>query len=139
MKWTWFLAPLTHHEYAVDFKNLAVAIVISLLGPLATLGGFWGWWMHGRHFSLSPMEIANAFQPSSRPSGDGHGQPSRADVLRNCNSNAQADELLTQLRRVFGYQGEPLVQYGLMDADHRLAMGLVGPGGVKPARDGQVW
>lgn len=47
-------------RYAMDKAALAVAVVISLLGPVATLLLFWGWWKLGRRFTMSPLEMINA-------------------------------------------------------------------------------
>lgn len=48
-------------EYQANPRALGLAVVISLLGPLATLTLFWGYWKLGRNFSMSPLELANAF------------------------------------------------------------------------------
>lgn len=47
-------------RYAMDKAALAVAVVISLIGPVATLMLFWGWWKLGRRFTMSPLEMINA-------------------------------------------------------------------------------
>ncbi|CCC07899.1 unnamed protein product [Sordaria macrospora k-hell] len=51
-------------QYAADRSKLGVGVVVSLLGPVATLGLFWGWWRLGREFSLSPLEVVGAFVAS---------------------------------------------------------------------------
>lgn len=48
-------------QYAADRAALGVAVVVSLLRPLATMVLFWWWWNLGRSFSLSPLEVVNAF------------------------------------------------------------------------------
>ena len=51
----------THVLYAAQLPALILATAISLIGPLATLLLFWGWWNLGRDFSMNPLELANAF------------------------------------------------------------------------------
>ncbi|KAJ4402436.1 hypothetical protein N0V85_005306 [Neurospora sp. IMI 360204] len=46
--------------YAAQIPALVLATVISLLGPLATIFLFWGWWNLGRDFSMNPLELVNA-------------------------------------------------------------------------------
>ena len=70
---------------------LGLAILISLLGWIATVPVFFGWWRLGRSVSMSPVEIAKAF-----------GAPG----LRALDSNADAQALLAQC-------GKQEVQYGV--------------------------
>lgn len=46
--------------YVAHTFALVLATVISLLGPLATIFLFWGWWRLGRAFSMNPLELVNA-------------------------------------------------------------------------------
>lgn len=108
-------------QYAADRGNLAVAVVVSVLGPVATLTLFWGWWRLGRSFSLSPLEIANAF--GAPMSADEH---SLIDVLVNGSSNALGDE---PARHVKG-AGDPMVRYAVGDGD-RLFVALAAQDGVR--------
>ncbi|KAK3402320.1 hypothetical protein B0T20DRAFT_390215 [Sordaria brevicollis] len=110
-------------EYKANFPALALALAISLLGPLATLTLFWGYWRLGREFSMSPIELANAFivrglmlpvsetgatsYAKSQGSEDhyrqislhgqdqhqSHDQKQLATLLASCSSNASAKEI----------------------------------------------
>ncbi|KAK3501806.1 hypothetical protein B0T13DRAFT_526109 [Neurospora crassa] len=46
--------------YAAQIPALVLASVISLLGPLATIFLFWGWWNLGKDFSMNPLELVKA-------------------------------------------------------------------------------
>jgi hypothetical protein len=45
-----------------NYRFLAVALTIMLITLIATLLRLWGWWELGRNVSLSPLELAKAFQ-----------------------------------------------------------------------------
>ena len=47
--------------YRTDYWFLGVAIVISLLGVISVGAAYNGWWQLGRDMSMSPLEIAKAF------------------------------------------------------------------------------
>lgn len=47
--------------YISSYLFLALAVLLSLLGWIATLPVFLGWWHLGRAVSLSPIETAKAF------------------------------------------------------------------------------
>ncbi|KAF2027386.1 hypothetical protein EK21DRAFT_72062 [Setomelanomma holmii] len=51
----------THSIYDTDFRYMAGAIVVSVLSVIAIGVTFYGWWDLGRTVSLSPLEIAKAF------------------------------------------------------------------------------
>ncbi|KAK3340807.1 hypothetical protein B0H65DRAFT_578738 [Neurospora tetraspora] len=106
--------------------ELLLAVTVSLAGPLATMVLLWGWWRLGRSFSMSPLELANAF--SSPPEKGPYGKSSltllsdsKSDLGYNddggvstmqqeneaggmdglfvgCNSNASAGELADHFR-----------------------------------------
>ena len=63
--------PYTRHftqvQYAAHIPALVLATLVSLVGPLATLVLFWGWWRLGRDFTMSPLELANAVLQPERP------------------------------------------------------------------------
>ncbi|KAK3499061.1 uncharacterized protein B0T23DRAFT_400744 [Neurospora hispaniola] len=50
----------TQVQYAADRPALVLAVIVSLVGPVAILFLFWGWWKLGRDFSMSPLKLANA-------------------------------------------------------------------------------
>ncbi|KAI8932157.1 hypothetical protein NX059_011040 [Plenodomus lindquistii] len=51
----------TRSIYVTDFRYMAIAASLSTLGLLAVGSTFYGWWELGRDFSLSPLDIAKAF------------------------------------------------------------------------------
>jgi len=133
-------------QYAADRGALALAVVVSLVGPLAVLVLFWGWWDLGRKFSMSPLEVANAFLlvPHGSRSGGmgpdfhtdqahtGDSETAAAELLAGCSSNASAEQLLTQIysntgsKKVHG-RG-PVLQYGISTNTGRLSFLLARPG-----------
>ncbi|KAK0642079.1 hypothetical protein B0T16DRAFT_496649 [Cercophora newfieldiana] len=123
-----YTSELVRVQYAADRGNLAVAVIISLLGPVATLGLFWGWWKLGRTFSLSPLEVANAF--STGTVGGGH---SAVDVVVGGGSNASARELAKHVRN----SGDPVVRYGVGDAN-RLVVAFSGAESLKAPKANDV-
>lgn len=56
-----YTSHLTQLQYAANIPALLLAVTVSLAGPLATMVLLWGWWRLGRSFSMSPLELANAF------------------------------------------------------------------------------
>lgn len=50
-----------HPVYTSSYLFLTLAVLFSLLGWIATLPVFLGWWHLGRAVSLSPIETAKAF------------------------------------------------------------------------------
>jgi len=125
-----FMSDATRVQYAVDWRNMAVAVAVSLLGPLTTLLLFWGWWNLGRPFSLSPLELVNAFHP---------GPGSAAGIVAASHGNAEADELVKLLREGGAAgQGDPAVWYGVVGGTNRLGMGVAGENGVRRPKAGEV-
>ncbi|KAL9632908.1 MAG: hypothetical protein Q9204_003612 [Flavoplaca sp. TL-2023a] len=74
-----------------NYRFLAIAVLFSVLGWLATIPVFLGWWHLGRAVSLSPIETAKAF-----------GAPG----LGNRDSNADA-------RAILKATGKHEVRYGI--------------------------
>lgn len=81
-----------HPIYTSSYLFLALAVLFSLLGWIATLPVFLGWWHLGRAVSLSPIETAKAF-----------GAPG----LNTKDSNADAKGILKDV-------GRREVRYGAM-------------------------
>ena len=76
--------------YVTDYKFLYLGAVVSLFGILAAIPTFWGWWEDGREVSMSPIEVAKAFD---------------APLLASADCNATARQLLNQI-------GSKGVRYG---------------------------
>ena len=47
--------------YTTNYAYMAAAFVVSLLGVLSVIPTYYGFWTLGRTVSLSPLEIAKAF------------------------------------------------------------------------------
>ncbi|KAK3402058.1 hypothetical protein B0T20DRAFT_129223 [Sordaria brevicollis] len=132
-------------EYAADIYKLRLAIVVSLAGPLAASILYWGFWELGRDFSMSPLELANAFQAggSARTMRveietdsdtdrmiavtetevtDADTNKRFATIFQSFSSNASAKKILRGIR-----QGskEPRVQYGVLDSTKRLGFAIL--------------
>ncbi|CCC14450.1 unnamed protein product [Sordaria macrospora k-hell] len=139
-------------RYAMDKAALAVAVVISLLGPVATLILFWGWWKLGRRFTMSPLEMINAVlapveeeffgddeekddrRQEERPT-QGTGRSAKRDqlevarVLAECGKgDASGADLANHVRQKKKGDQEPVVKYGV-DGRGKLSMQVVGGGG----------
>ena len=124
-----YTTELTSTVYAAHRGNLALAVVISLLGPVATLILFWGWWGLGRSFSLSPLEIANAFY-----SGGGASELAATTALVGASSNASAEQVAKHVRK----GGDPVVRYGVSKEEKRLVVAVGDSEGVKTPRSGEI-
>jgi hypothetical protein len=68
--------------YKSQYVFLIIAVVLTICATFAVLVVFNGWWLLGRHVSLSPIEIAKAFAAPS---------------LADSNSNAEMKMLLRQI------------------------------------------
>jgi hypothetical protein len=125
-------------EYAVDFRMLAVAVVISLLGPVATISIFWGWWNLGRQFSMSPLELAIAFQ--GVPSNSEVSHETVGGVLTRYSGNSPVEVMARVVRNgTENTPPDPDVQYGVVEDPNRLAIGIVGSGDIRTPRKGEVF
>lgn len=76
--------------YHSHYLYLVLAVGFTLLSTICVMPIFLGWWNLGRHFTLSPIEIAKAFDAPS---------------LLNSDSNLNAQELLREV-------GDRPVRYG---------------------------
>jgi len=81
--------------YTSNYRYMASALIVSLLGVLAVIPTFRGWWELGRKVTLSPLEVAKAFD---------------APLLGGAESNAGAENML---RVVGGHK----VRYGDVAVD----------------------
>jgi hypothetical protein len=59
--------------YAVRYGWLTGAVALIALSCLAILQTYWGWWLLGRPVSLSPLEIAKAFDAPLLHDADANG------------------------------------------------------------------
>lgn len=122
-------------RYAMDKAALAVAVVISLLGPVATLMLFWGWWKLGRRFTMSPLEMINAvlapedvFDDDENEENGNSNQREVAKVLAECNAKGEASgaDLANHVRQ--NKKGEePVLKYGV-DEKGKMSLKVVGGG-----------
>jgi hypothetical protein len=79
--------------YQSHYTYLACALSVSLLSILSVAPIFWGWRRLGREVTLSPIEIAKAFDPA---------------VLSSTYSNSTVKNLLKEI-------GDKRVRYGALD------------------------
>ncbi|KAL2827133.1 hypothetical protein BDW59DRAFT_160420 [Aspergillus cavernicola] len=86
-------------KYALHFGYLGGSLACILLGALTVTGLFQGYWLLGRKVSMSPLEIATAFQ---------------APLTTGADSNAKAHTLLQQV-------GNQKARYGVL---HGLGQAL---------------
>jgi hypothetical protein len=98
------VAPIT--VYQSDFLYLALASVFTFLAIILVLPTFYGYWNLGRSVSMSPVEIAKAFN---------------ASLLWNNDSNANAKGLVDEL----GYLD---VRYGAVNTGYLPVNGTAGDG-----------
>jgi hypothetical protein len=86
--------------YTTKYLFLGLALLFTLLGVLCIIPTFMGWWDLGRNVSMSPLEIAKAFDARS---------------LAGADSNAEVGKLLKEV-------GERKIQYGvLVGGDHMMS------------------
>lgn len=83
----------TVQVFESNYYYLAGALIVTFLGVVVVLPTFYGFWELGREVSMSPLEIANAFE---------------APLLRKTDSNMTAEEIVE-------CSGNMVVQYGSID------------------------
>ncbi|ERF74166.1 hypothetical protein EPUS_03356 [Endocarpon pusillum Z07020] len=81
----------THTIYTMDTKYMVLGALVSLMGVVSVGATFYGWWQLGRKVSMSPLEIAKAFD---------------APLLREMGSNVSNE-------RIPIYIKSQRVQYGV--------------------------
>jgi hypothetical protein len=67
--------------YVTNYTFTIIAAAVSFLGILTVIPTFWGWWEDGREVSMSPLEIAKAFD---------------APLLAGADGNATVNEIIAQ-------------------------------------------
>ncbi|KAF7555271.1 hypothetical protein G7Z17_g2283 [Cylindrodendrum hubeiense] len=93
----------TTTKYTLHTEYLAGTLAILVVGVIAVVWLFYGFWLLGRRVSMSPLEIAAAFQ---------------APITAGADSNADATELASQV-------GKRPVKYGALhsqDGSQSLAI-----------------
>jgi hypothetical protein len=68
----------THTIYVTDTMYMVMGALVSLMGVVAVGATFYGWWQLGRDVSMSPLEIAKAFD---------------APLLRDMGSNVSHEKI----------------------------------------------
>ncbi|KAK3386228.1 hypothetical protein B0T20DRAFT_427615 [Sordaria brevicollis] len=117
-------------RYAIDYGKLWLGLGVSAIGPLATLILLaWQWWGRamfsgspglGRTFSMSPLEIANAFFGGGVVPTAGTTMMSTSYKSGSGSENSKADSSLTVVEEVDGGGGHRPQQ------QHTLAPVLAG-------------
>lgn len=127
-----YVSNTTRVQYATDEDALALAVVISLIGPVATLVLFWGFWRLGRKVTMSPLEVINAMSVSSATDAQ-DGTTEVAQIFADCKSNVEGAAVADYVRKKDTEgSGEPKLQYGVVEETGRLGMVVVN--GVLPDR-----
>ena len=83
--------------YETQPEWLAGAFAVIAIACLSIFPTYWGWWRLGRPVSMSPLEIAKAFDAPLMQHADPNG--SAADHLRTVGSHASALRLSCDCRR----------------------------------------
>lgn len=101
----------TELRYKSNFRFLAAAIIIMLLGLFAIFVLLWGWWELGRPVTLSPLETAKAFG---------------APILLGAGHRKEVHGILEEMgdERV-AHDGDEMIWNGVMNASARWEMGQV--------------
>ncbi|RYP66008.1 hypothetical protein DL771_007989 [Monosporascus sp. 5C6A] len=103
--------------YATHYEYLAVALVFMCLAMAFVVPLFAGWWSLGRAFSLSPVEIARAFD---------------APLMRDADSNAEVAALLAEVGDRKVRYGSVAVQLGKDGAGEGARLLIAKPEQVSP-------
>jgi len=77
--------------YVTRYSYMICSAVLSFVGIFTMMPLFWRWWQLGREFSMSPLEIARAFD---------------APLLRGVDGNSSAEKLARDFKGV-------MVRYGI--------------------------
>ncbi|KAK3388352.1 hypothetical protein B0T20DRAFT_511482 [Sordaria brevicollis] len=116
---------ITVVRYTTDEDALALGVVVSLIGPMATLVLFWGFWNLGRRVTMSPLEMINALSVSSA-TGAQNGATDVARIFADCKSNVEGAGVANYVRKADSNgKGEPKLQYGVVEETGRLGMVVV--------------
>jgi hypothetical protein len=117
----------TQIVYVTNYHYTIIAAAVSFLGILAVIPTFWGWWEDGRKVSMSPLEIAKAFD---------------TPLLSIIDGNATATEIVSHMGERRIKYGE-LVQLGGQEIDgytrQRPKLAFCDAGSVIRPRNGKTY
>lgn len=85
----------SHPVYQSHYEFLAIAVVLTVLAIFLVSATFGGYWHLGRPMTMSPVELAKAFN---------------APLLRNEDSNAKGTALVSKV-------GDRAIRYGVVISD----------------------
>ena len=97
-----YMGSSTETVYETNFNLVAAAAALNLLAVLAIIPTYRGWWALGRRFTLSPLEIARAFD---------------APLLRDTEYNSTWKQITERV-------GEHTVRYGEIDEESQADDGI---------------
>jgi hypothetical protein len=107
--------------YVVRYGWLLAAFILIALTCLAILPTYWGWWLLGRPVSLSPLEIAKAFD---------------APFLRRIDANGTSQELARAIGDVWVcYQSMPPCEDRLVGENYEMDLLCGGVSTHSPGAD----
>lgn len=100
----------SYTHYHTEWADGIAATALSFLGLVAVSATLWGWWDIGRAVSLSPLEMARAFDTPS---------------LQGTSSNAKVEDLVKKVRKT-GLK----VRYGVLERGGEEGQLLMGDAAV---------
>jgi hypothetical protein len=112
---------LTVLVYVTDYNKMAAAIVVSIVGILAVLPVFWGWWELGRNVTMNPLEIASAFERMS----------SEGSIFNGTDPNGDASHI------VKGASTIGKIQYGALDGQYGVRLGFARASTIRKPGNGE--
>ena len=81
-----FVGSSNHPIYRTHMGYMAAGLAVAVLGVLGVATLFFGWWELGRKVTMSPVEIARAFDAPLLRGVDGNAEIK--DILRQTNGNS---------------------------------------------------
>jgi hypothetical protein len=112
----------THSIYVTNYRYMAAALVLGIASVLAIGQTFYGWWELGRTVSLSPLEIAKAFNaPLLAQVGSNFDLSNTKQLGPFATARVQYGEKLNEQAYTSGYAGGGMEPHG-----RKLVLGLAG-------------
>ncbi|KAM0494915.1 hypothetical protein ACHAP8_008293 [Fusarium lateritium] len=105
---TEFKKNIMQSVYETDYSKMAIALLVSMAGMLATLQLFWGFWELGRRVSLNPFEVVIAFL----------GMPETHPVMGKIDPNMNVGNILKSTESIGP------VRYGVWSVNGRPRLGF---------------
>ncbi|KAF5227038.1 hypothetical protein FAUST_12034 [Fusarium austroamericanum] len=105
---TEFKKNIMQSVYETDYSKMAIALLVSMAGMLATLQLFWGFWELGRRVSLNPFEVVIAFL----------GMPETHPVMGKIDPNMNVGNILKSTESIGP------VRYGVWNVNGRPRLGF---------------